>query len=352
MKDATIVNRHSRTGLSSVRPHAVPAVQLHECGPDGDAALQLDLYRKMYLIRAAELLIQKHYPEDEMKTPMHMSMGEEAIVVGICHALKPDDQVLGTYRSHGVYLAKTGETDRFFAEMYGRASGCSGGKAGSMHLFAPQAGLICTSAIVASHIPVAVGAAFANKVAGNGRVVAAFFGDGAIDEGAFWESLNMACLRKLPVLFVCQDNGFAVHTPAAERHGYRDIAAIVGQYDCTVFASDSTDVHALHGLAQDALRAMRKDERPCFLHLKYYRYLEHVGVFEDFNAGYRPRGEFEAWQSVDPLRLQRARLASMILEEQIRDAEARIERQVQRSLEKAREAPFPEVSALCGGVFA
>lgn len=352
MKDATTIGRVSRTGLPPVRLHAASVAQPHECGPDGPASLHLELYRKMYLIRAAELLIQKHYPEDEMKTPMHMSMGEEAIVVGICHALKPEDQVLGTYRSHGVYLAKTGETDRFFAEMYGKASGCSGGKAGSMHLFSPQSGVICTSAIVGSHIPVAVGAAFANKAAGNGRVVAAFFGDGAIDEGAFWESLNMACLRRLPVVFVCQDNGYAVHVPAAERHGYRDIAAIVAQYDCTVFAGDSTDVYAIHGLAREALRAMVQEERPCFLHLKYYRYLEHVGVFEDFHAGYRPRSEFETWQSVDPLRLQRVRLASMIAEEQIREIETRVDRQVQRSREKAREAPFPEVSALGEGVFA
>ncbi|MBF0245558.1 MAG: hypothetical protein HQL31_09865, partial [Planctomycetes bacterium] len=168
------------------------------------------------------------------------------------------------------------ETDRFLAEMYGKADGPSCGKAGSMHLFAPEHGLICTSAIVASHIPVAVGAAFANKRAGNGKVVAVFFGDGAIDEGAFWESLNMACLKELPVLFICQDNGYAVHTPAEVRHGYASISAIVEGFRCNVFASDSTDVAVIHGLALEALEAMAVNRRPCFLHLKYYRSLEHV----------------------------------------------------------------------------
>ena len=128
-----------------------------------------------------------------MKTPMHMSTGAEAICAGVCQALRPQDQVIGTYRTHGIYLAKTGETDRFFAEMYGRATGMAKGKAGSMHLTAPEAGLICTSAIVGTTIPVALGAAYANRQNAQDRVVAVFFGDGAIDEGVFWESINIAC---------------------------------------------------------------------------------------------------------------------------------------------------------------
>ncbi len=335
--------RHSRTATESLTARW-PVTR-------DETARHLELYRTMYLIRAAELLIQTHYGEDEMKTPMHMSMGQEAIAAGICHALKPQDQVLGTYRSHGLYLAKTQESDRFFAEMYGKASGPSGGKAGSMHLFAPESGLICTSAIVASHIPVAIGAAFANQIAGNGRVVAVFFGDGAVDEGAFWESLNMACLKRLPMLFVCEDNGYAVHTPAGARHGYKDIKAMASQFECNVFASDSTDVHVICELTREALTAMAGDGRPCFLHLKYYRYLEHVGVNEDFKAGYRSQEEFDAWHAVDPVRLQRTRLASMVSEEQLRDLETAVDRQVLRSKEKAQEAPFPDRSALCEGVF-
>src|ERR1700741_1934854 len=145
--------------------------------------LNLALYRKLYLIRRAEQAIRDHYMSDAMKTPMHMSTGEEAICAGVCQALRKQDQIIGTYRTHGIYLAKTGETDKFFAEMYGRESGMAKGKAGSMHLTAPEAGLICTSAIVGTTIPVAVGAAFAAREKKQDKVVAVFFGDGAIDEG-------------------------------------------------------------------------------------------------------------------------------------------------------------------------
>jgi acetoin:2,6-dichlorophenolindophenol oxidoreductase subunit alpha len=313
--------------------------------------LNIDLYKKVYLIRTAEQAIQKHYREDDMKTPMHMSMGGEAISAGVCHALGRADQVLGSYRTHGIYLARTMETDRFFAEMYGKQTGSAHGKAGSMHLMAHDSGLICTSAIVATQIPVAVGAAFANRQKGNGSVVAVFFGDGAIDEGVFWESLNSACLMRLPVLFVCEDNGYAVHTPAAARHGYRSITAIVRQFACTVFESDSTDVEVIHNLTLEALAAMRHHECPSFLHLKYYRYLEHVGVFDDFAAGYRSREEFDQWYAVDPVRVQREKLRTMMSEDEIRSIEIPIEVQVDESRSRAQAARLPDADVLCEGLF-
>ena len=210
--------------------------------------LGMALYRDMFLCREAEEAICREYMSDVMKTPMHMSMGGEAIAAGICRALGVQDQLVGTYRSHAIYLCRTGETDLFFAEMYGKATGMAHGKGGSMHLSAPEAGLISTSAIVASGIPVAVGAAFANRRQGNGKVVAVFFGDGAVDEGVFWESLNAACLWKLPVLFICEDNGLAVHTPKEVRHGYSDLSEIVAQYRCSVFRDDTTDVERIHDL--------------------------------------------------------------------------------------------------------
>ena len=304
----------------------------------------LDLYRKMYLIRSAETAIQKHYFDDEMKTPMHMSMGEEAIVAGICHALKPEDQVMGSYRSHALYLAKTNETDKFFGEMYGRVTGTARGKAGSMHLADPDAGLICTSAIVASHIPVAVGAAFANKNQKNGKVVAVFFGDGAIDEGVFYESLNAAALWKLPVVFVCEDNGIAVHIADKQRHGYSSIADIVSQFDVQVHRSESTDAAEVLGIAMHAVAQVRNGNGPAFLHMKYYRYLEHVGISEDFKAGYRSRDEFEAWEARDPVRLMRDRLAKEMSESDLRELEDAIDNRVEGSRKAAQDAPLPSLN--------
>lgn len=305
-------------------------------------SLNIELYRKMYLIRRAEEKIQEHYAEDEMKTPMHMSMGEEAIVAGICSALKSEDQILSSYRSHALYMAKTMETDKFFAEMYGKITGTAKGKAGSMHLMAPQAGLICTSAIVGSHIPVSIGAAFANKSAGNKKIIAVFFGDGAIDEGVFWESLNFACLKKLPILFVCEDNGFAIHTPANERHGYNSITDIVCKFDCNIFESDSTDVEIIYNLTQNALKIMNNNGSPCFIYLKYYRYLEHVGVFEDFNAGYRSKEEFDEWFKRDPVHFQRKKLLQTLSENEIFELEEAIDKQIKNSILFAQKSPFPE----------
>jgi len=185
--------------------------------------LLLILYKKAYLIRAAEELITKHYDTNHMKTPMHMSMGEEGIMAGVCSALPRNSKTFGTYRSHGLYLAVAEETDKFFAEMYGKTTGVLKGKGGSMHLLSPSDGLFGISAVVGSTIPVAVGTAYANVYNKNKHITAVFFGDGAVDEGVFWESLNIACLKKLPVLFVCEDNGYAVHTPPVERRGYKSL---------------------------------------------------------------------------------------------------------------------------------
>jgi pyruvate dehydrogenase E1 component alpha subunit len=315
-------------------------------------SLGLQLYADMFLCRHTEGSIAASYLSDTMKTPMHMSMGAEAIAAGICRALGPRDQLVGTYRSHAIYLCRTGETDAFFAEMYGKAPGMARGKGGSMHITAPDAGLISTSAIVGTGIPVALGAAFANRQKGNDRVVAVFFGDGAVDEGVFWESLNAACLWQLPVLFVCEDNGLAVHTPSAARRGFDDLTAIVARYRCAVFQSETTDVEQIHQLAGQALRSIAADRRPAFLQLRYYRYLEHVGVFEDFKAGYRDRDEFLRWQAVDPVRLQRERLMAQGRSAELELLEGRIREQVQASILRAQAAPFPEPYDLHQDLFA
>jgi len=315
--------------------------------------LNLTLYRKLYLIRKAEETIRAYYAEDEMKTPMHMSMGAEAIAVGICHALRQEDQVFGSYRSHAIYLAKTGNIDDFFAEMYGKDTALLKGKGGSMHLCAPDFGFMGTSAIVASSIPVAVGATFANKQQGNGKITATFFGDGAVDEGNFWESLNLACVMKLPVLFIYEDNGFAVHTPVQTRHGYSSISDIVSQFNCKVFKEDTTDVEVIYKLACRALRVIKTAQAPCFIHLRYYRYLEHVGVNEDFDAGYRSKEEFSEWYQRDPVYLQRAKLIQQgIKEADVARIDEEIDHQVENSLRLAKAAPFTDVSELYKGVFA
>ena len=309
--------------------------------------ISLDLYKNIYLIRHAEEVIIKTYPTDEMKTPMHMSMGEEAIVCGVVAALGVNSQTFGTYRSHALYLAVTGDTDGFFAELYGKANGPVRGKGGSMHLMAPEKGLLATSAVVASTIPVAVGAAYTNKIKKNKKVVAVFFGDGAIDEGVFWESLNFACLLKLPILFVLEDNGFAVHTSDVKRHGYKSIDNIVKNFNCEVISSSTTDVEKVYKITESALKKIKNASKPVFLHLKYYRYLEHVGINEDFSAGYRQKKDFETWYKVDPLVIQRRRLLKIgVSNKRINDIEETIRKQIEESVSKAKKSKFPSKQEL------
>jgi TPP-dependent pyruvate/acetoin dehydrogenase alpha subunit len=315
-------------------------------------SVNLELYKKLYLVRRVEETIQKHYMEDEMKTPMHMSMGEEAIAIGVCHALGKEDQVFCSYRSHAIYLAKTQNTDDFFAEMYGKDTAPLKGKGGSMHMCDPDSGFMGTSAIVASIIPVAVGAAFANKQKENGKIAAVFFGDGAIDEGNFWESLNVACLMKLPVLFICEDNGFAVHTPPSMRHGYESISDIVSRFNCNVLKEDTTDAEVIYKLTQKAIKLTKTNQMPCFMYLKYYRYLEHVGVNEDFDAGYRSRDDFKEWFKKDPVNIQREKMTLKYgVEQDVVKIERELDNQIENSLKLAREAPFPKASELYTDVF-
>ncbi len=312
----------------------------------------LELFRRMYQIRRAEELIVAHYPEDDMKTPMHMSMGQEAAAVAVCQALGPTGQVFGFYRSHAVFLARTGDPRRFFGELYGRVTGTAHGKAGSMHLAAPDKGFMVASAIVGSSIPLALGAAFANKWKANEAIACAYFGDGALEEGVFWESLNAACVMKLPVLFVCEDNGLAVHTHRHVRQGFRRITDVVGQFDCSAFHEDSTDVEVLHEAAATAIASIRSQGRPAFLHLLTRRYLDHIGIVPEYEIGYASRAEFEACLARDSIVLQRRKLLDGGWSEMaIAEEERRIDAELEAGLRQASRAAFPDASELYRGVF-
>lgn len=320
----------------------------------GDAH-ELELYRKVLLVRRSEERIQQHYLEDEMKTPVHLYIGQEAVAVGVCAALEATDPVVGTYRSHGIYLARTEDVEGFFGELYGRVTGPGKGKAGSMHLASPEHGVVMTSAVVGTTIPVALGLAWAKHYRREPGVAAAFFGDGAVDEGVFWESLNFACLKRLPVLFICEDNGLAIHTRAEDRHGYRDIARVVSAFDCHVASSDSADPLEICDLTRDLLRAREADGRPAFLHLQCYRFVEHVGirVDRDFHLGYRREEEFADWTARDPVRVLRERLvAKGVPEEQLKALEEEIDARLARAIESARTAPRPDPKSLYEDVWA
>jgi len=264
----------------------------------------MELLKTLLTIREVESYISAHYNEDEMKTPMHMSMGSEHIATGILHALGERAIVFNSYRSHAPFLARTDDVAGFFLEMYGKKWGPNGGRAGSMHITEPDFGHFLSSGIVAAQIPIAVGAAFAEKYNETDRIAVVFFGDGATNEGVFWESINLACLYRVPIIFVCEDNDLAVHTRKAQRNGYAgNLLSIIENYFITTFSSESTDVDDVVDIAEQAMKGIGAGI-PAFIHWKYYRYLEHVGINSDHDEEYRSLDEYSSWIIKDPVSIR------------------------------------------------
>ncbi len=256
------------------------------------------MLRQTLRIRMVEERIIDIYPSDRIQSPVHLSIGQEATAVGICAPLSDDDLLFSNYRGHAYYLAKGGDLNAFFAELFGRAAGMAGGKAGSMHLAAPEVGFQGCSAIVASSIPHAVGAALAARRLGKAQRIVTVFGDGAAEEGVYHESLNFAALHKLPVIFVCENNGYAVHAPQSVRQAFRiqDSAELFGMsYTHIADGHDPSIVQERFAAAIDEI------DGPAFVEIKTHRHKEHVGTGDDFDAGYRSRSTFEAWNAKDPL---------------------------------------------------
>lgn len=311
------------------------------------------LYRKLLLVRQAEEAIRAHYASDEMKTPVHLGIGGEAISVGVCHCLPAKAVTFGTYRNHALYLAMTEDLDGFFGELFGKATGAGKGKAGSMHLCRPDLGVAATSAVVATTIPLAVGAALAHSYRNETEPVVVFFGDGAVEEGVFWESLNFACLHRLKILFVCEDNGLAIHAHASSRKGYRSLVDILQGFRCGVASADGSDLATVVHATRHMLAEMARSSQPGLLHLTYFRLLEHVGIHEDFSVGYRSGLSTEEWKELDPVErladeLKRLGHPSSELDEIRTSTRARIA----ASIARARAAVYPPTEALYEDVIA
>ena len=295
------------------------------------------IYRALLRIRRVEEEIARVYPSDVIKSPVHLSIGQEAVSVGLCEALRPDDAVFGSYRSHALYLAKGGDLRAMIAELYGKQTGCAKGKGGSMHLVDIAAGVFGTSAVVGTTIPHAVGYAYAMRLRREPRVVAAVFGDGAVDEGVFYESLNFAALKQLPVLFLCENNGYAIHTHQRLRQHRPDACARAAALGIEAERVEDGDVLRIAERARAATDALRAGSGPRFLECLTYRWKEHVGPGEDFGLGYRDRAEAEPWIRNDPV----VRLAERVGREAAARIGAEVEAEVADAFRFAEASPFP-----------
>jgi TPP-dependent pyruvate/acetoin dehydrogenase alpha subunit len=304
----------------------------------GDAALAARLYRSLYRIRRVEEEIARIYATDKIKSPVHLSIGQEGVAVGVCEALEPHDIAFGSYRGHAMYLAKGGDLKRMIAELFGKEDGCARGKGGSMHLVDVPHGVMGTSAVVATTIPNAVGYAYAMKLRRERRVVVSFFGDGATEEGVFHESLNFAALKKLPILFVCENNRYAIHTHQRQRQANDDICTRVRAHGVPAHRIEQNDVVALHSLASTLSSEIRAGGGPAFVECMTYRWLEHVGPGEDFALGFRERAEADTWKQGDPVKTVGGKLDAA--------ERSRIEKEV--DAEVAGAFAFAESSAFPG----
>jgi len=306
------------------------------------------LYRKLQLIRRAEEEIARIYPSDKIKSPVHLSIGQEAVAVGICDPLRPDDVVSGTYRSHAAYIAKGGDLPAMFAELYGKDTGCARGKGGSMHIIGMDQYILGTSAVVGTTIPIAVGYALALQREGKGRVVAAFFGDGGTEEGVFYESLNFASLHKLPVLFVCENNGYAIHTHISKRWATARLCERVQTYGIPTHQVCDSNVLTLWEHAAEAYASIRQGSGPVFVECQTYRWKEHVGPGEDYEAGYRTRDELRPWVENDQVRIIGEKLDQVIKTE----IDIAIEREIASAIHFAETSPLPDPKELYTNVYA
>ncbi|REL34828.1 thiamine pyrophosphate-dependent dehydrogenase E1 component subunit alpha [Thalassotalea euphylliae] len=260
-----------------------------------------DLFKKALRIRLVEEDIISRYHTDKIQSPVHLSIGQEAVAVGICEALTPSDLLFSTYRSHAFYLAKGGSLNAMMAELYGRVDGCCKGKGGSMHLAAPEVGFVGTSAVVASSISNAVGSALAAKLLNKNQINVVVFGDGATEEGSYHESLNYAALHQIPLIFVCENNQYAVHSSLDERQSYQ-ILAHANTYGIETHKLESGyDFVAVADYMKTLVASVKKRPRPVFIEIHTCRYKEHVGPGEDFSGGYRTEQAVDEWKSKDPL---------------------------------------------------
>lgn len=311
------------------------------------------LLRTMVLIRRFEEKIIEVYPAQDMKTPVHLYIGEEAIAAGVCANLKEKDYMFTTHRSHGHCLAKGSDPQMLYAEFYGRVTGCSKGKGGSMHPVDPEKGILGTTAIVGGGIPLAVGTALASKMKHNGRISTVFFGDGASEEGTFHESLNFAALKKLPVVFVCENNFYATTSPLSQRQPNDNISGKAESYGIPGVSVDGNNVLEVFEASREAVDRARRGGGPSLIECKTYRWKGHVGPDCDHAKGCRPMEDLDKWMERCPVELYKKLLIAhnVITEEDYSDMIREIDGTVDRCIIAARSYPMPETAELLRDVY-
>ena len=310
----------------------------------------LNWYKTMLLVRRFEEKSAQLYGQQKIKGFCHLYIGQEAIVAGMMTAITPDDKVITAYRDHAHALAMGMSADSVMAELYGKATGCSGGKGGSMHMFSKEKNFFGGHGIVGAQIPLGAGMALAEQYQGTSNVSLTFFGDGAVRQGALHEAFNMAMLWKLPAIFICENNEYAMGTSVARTTNVLDIYKIGAAYDMPSFQVDGMKCETVHEAIAEAAERARKGEGPTLLEIKTYRYRGHS--MSD-PAKYRTKDELEAYKEKDPIETTKASILKKkyATEAELEAMEDAIIAEVNASVEFAESSPYPDASELYKDVY-
>src|SRR5437667_4460465 len=349
MSSQSTEQRKGTTGATGVLDAPSPKPQSNTLEEDRETLLTI--FRQMLLIRRFEEKCAESYSLGKIGGFCHLYIGQEAVGVGAISALRPDDYVLTSYREHGQAIAKGITPDAVMAELYGKATGCSRGKGGSMHLFDPHVNFLGGHAIVGGQIPLATGVAFASKYKETDQVTLCFFGEAAVNQGAFHESLNLAQLWKLPCIYICENNQYGMGTSLARAMSSQNVAQKAREYDLASEFVDGMDVMAMRRATQRAVERARKESLPTLIEARTYRYMGH-SMSDPGN--YRTRAEIEKYQESDPIKLFTATLKEnkVLTDGDLSDMEAAIKEQIEHAVRFAEESPEPDPKELYTNVYA
>jgi pyruvate dehydrogenase E1 component alpha subunit len=314
--------------------------------------LDVQLFAAMLRIRMIEEEIAARYAQEKMRCPIHLSIGQEAVAVGVSTVLRRSDQIVTTHRCHAHYLAKGGDLKAMLCELMGREPGCCSGRGGSMHLFDREAGVLLSLPIVAASIPIGVGAAFAMKQKKQDSVAVIYLGDASVEEGVFHESANFAALHRLPAIFVCENNLYSVYTALRDRQPARPIVELARGHGLECQLVDGNDVFAVREAATAAVERARAGKGASFIQADTYRWREHCGPNYDNTLGYRTVAEFETWKQRDPIEALRRGAGSELDDRAVKDLQGEITREISSAFAYAESAPFPDPETMTRYVYA
>ena len=314
--------------------------------------LDAQLFTAMLRIRMIEEEIAARYAQEKMRCPIHLSIGQEAVAVGVSSVLRRSDQIVTTHRCHAHYLAKGGDLKAMLCELMGREPGCCSGRGGSMHLFDREVGVLLSLPIVAASIPIGVGAAFAMKQKKEDNVAVIYLGDASVEEGVFHESANFAALHRLPAIFVCENNLYSVYTALRDRQPARPIVELARGHGLECQLVDGNDVFAVREAATAAVERARAGKGASFIQADTYRWREHCGPNYDNTLGYRTVAEFETWKQRDPIEGLRRSAGSELDDRAVKDLRDGITREISSAFAYAESAPFPDPQTMTRYVYA